>query len=193
MHKAAEEPTHQLALSRMRLRWRNAGPCLNKHLERLTSELWLTLQKAVEASITAFLRSVTVADGTHQRDVIAHDGAKRTGPRWRFAQCGKRLDGVRGTGRAKYRCERSLAVPLTELCQGVMCFIAALHEILEIPVDLACPVVDHDLGHLGQALSDPLDDADLCGAAIRRSPRKEAIESTDLVCIPLACQTASHA
>jgi hypothetical protein len=38
-----------------------------------------------------------------------------------------------------------------------------VHEILQIPMDLAGSVVDHDLGHLGQSLADPRDHGGLRG------------------------------
>ena len=56
VHGATKESTHQLALTSMPLGGLGVGPCLDKGLERLTDEPGLTLQKAVEASITAFLR-----------------------------------------------------------------------------------------------------------------------------------------
>jgi hypothetical protein len=64
--------------------------------------------------------------------------------------------------------------------------MAALNEVLKKTVDFAGSVVDHDLAHFVQALSNPSDDGGLRGTTIRRSPRHEPIESVDLVGIPLA-------
>jgi hypothetical protein len=74
----------------------------------------------------------------------------------------------------------------TKLREWVGCFKAVLNEVLKITVDLSGSIVDHDLAHLSQALSNPRDNGSLGGTTIRRSPSHESIKRVDLVGIPSA-------
>jgi hypothetical protein len=116
---------------RRRLRFR---PFLDNGSERLTHKITTELQESVQLQHVLLVPVVPISHGSHQSQVVAHEGTKKTAESRGRPDRGKSRKRMGTEQCTYYRPGRSLAILLSQLRQRIFVERAVLYRPIEIPI-----------------------------------------------------------